>query len=63
VPFDKTSFYINCLTENKRTSKKILYYQSGNDDSTIKIDVPSGYYIVTEEYVIEIAFDAAPVFA
>jgi len=63
VPFDKTSFYINCLAENKRTTQKIMYYQSGNDDSTIKIDVPSGYYIVTEEYVIEIAFDAAPVFA
>lgn len=28
----------------------------------IKIEMPSGYYIVTEEYIIEIAFDAAPVF-
>jgi hypothetical protein len=38
-----------------------LYYQKGYADSEIQIETPVGYYLLTENYVIEITFNPAPI--
>jgi hypothetical protein len=42
------------------TKSETLYHQSGYADSELEITVPYGYYILSNDYVIEISFEAAP---
>lgn len=38
-----------------------LYYQSGYANSTVKVMTPGAFYIIEENYIIEIQFNAAPI--
>ena len=44
---------------NGRFTSNILYNQTGYASSSLEIETPLGYYILTEDYVIEIGFEAA----
>lgn len=54
-----TEIYANCLS-TKRYSLKELYHQTGYADSSIEIKLPNAYYILSERFVIEIYYTAAP---
>ncbi len=60
--FQKQQFeiYSNCFL-SKRFVAHTLYQQTGYANSTISIETPGAYYILTDKFVIEIDFNAAPI--
>lgn len=38
-----------------------LFQQTGYADSELKISIPIGYYILSEKFVVDISFEAAPI--
>ena len=60
--FQKQPFeiYANCFSR-KQYVLQTLYYQTGYANSEIQVKTPGGYYILTDKFVIEIVFDAAPI--
>jgi hypothetical protein len=48
-------------TKDERYLMQTLYFQSGYEDGEVQIKTPDGYYILSENFVIEIEFFAAPV--
>ena len=60
--FQKQPFeiYANCFSREQYVLQT-LYYQTGYANSEIQVKTPGGYYILTDKFVIEIEFDAAPI--
>ena len=60
--FQKQPFeiYANCFSRGQYVLQT-LYYQTGYANSEIQVKTPGGYYILTDKFVIEIEFDAAPI--
>ena len=60
--FQKQQFeiYSNCLLSNRFVAHT-LYHQTGYANSTVSIETPGAYYILTDKFVIEIDFNAAPI--
>lgn len=60
--FQKQQFeiYSNCFL-SQRFVDHTLYHQTGYANSTISIETPGAFYILTDKFVIEIDFNAAPI--
>jgi myosin heavy subunit len=60
--FQKQQFeiYSNCFI-SRRYVAQILYDQTGYANSTISVETPGAFYILSDKYVIEIYFNAAPI--
>jgi hypothetical protein len=55
---DKEKYLEN---KDRQLIEQILYTQNGYANSTINILLPIGYYILTQEYVVEIYFHTTPI--
>lgn len=53
--------YINCFKYKDQYISQTLYSQTGYADSTINIVTPGAYYIICDNFVIEIEFCPAPI--
>ncbi len=53
------SVYANCLY-SPQFVKQTLYHQTGYTDSQLQIEMPFGYMLIGEKYVVEIQFHPAP---
>ncbi|MBK8566805.1 MAG: hypothetical protein IPN76_26600 [Saprospiraceae bacterium] len=55
--------HINSQREDgfQRFVSETLYLQTGYANSELEITLPQGYYILTDRYVIDISFEAAPI--
>jgi hypothetical protein len=56
----KLEIYSNCFL-SQRFVAHTLYHQTGYANSTISIETPGAFYILVDNYVIEIDFNAAPI--
>ena len=58
---DEYYYYREDDNSEKRFVNQTLYHQKGYADSEIQIEIPNSYYILTENFVIEIEYAPAPI--
>ncbi len=59
--FQQEAIEFYSSTYNGFYDKQTLYYQKGYADSEIQIAIPKQYYIIAEQYIVEIEYISAPI--
>jgi len=52
--------YVNCLLSKEQYAYHLMYHYDGGPAEGVGIETPGAYYILSENYVVEIAFMASP---
>jgi hypothetical protein len=52
--------YINCLQVKDQYAYHLMYHYDGGPAAGVGIETPGAYYIISEQYVLDITFIAAP---